>query len=110
MRNKILKIFTDILELDPNNITEINETFTNVFEIHYNDTIYTITNKEGVASIIDKYRRASIKDAQENIPMRFQRFFNFRHYADDIWQSIYDIYENVDEILYEGEPFYICSL
>lgn len=110
MRNKIVKIFVDILELDPKDIVEINEIFINVFEIHYKDSIYIIMNKDGEAHMIDEYRRASVSYVETKIPIEFQRYFNFGLYAEDTWQSVYDIYENVDEVLYEEETFYICLL
>lgn len=107
---KILKITADILKLDPKDIIEINEIFINVFEVRCKDVTYIIMDEEGEAHMIDEYRRASVSYVETKIPIEFQRYFNFGYYAEDTWQSVYDIYEDIDEIEYEGETFYICSL
>lgn len=46
-----------------------------------------------------------------DIPEVYHDFFEFNDFADYSWQTIYDVYENVDEIVDEsGKRYYICSI
>lgn len=107
---KVIRVLEKSYGLDSGKVTEISEIFQNVFEVHYGDIIYIIMNEDGAKHIVDEYRRSSVRDAESRIPIELQRYFNFGQYAEDVWQSIYDIYETVDEVEYNYETFYICSL
>ena len=110
MTLKVIRMLEESFGLDSAKVTKITEIFQNVFEVCYGDEIYVVMNKDGADQIVDEYRRASIRDAEEHIPLQFQRYFNFGQYAEDTWQSVYDIYDDVDEVEFGNEDFYICSL
>ena len=72
---------------------------------------FVVCDDEGEEGILREYRQASIEAAMRDIPEVYHDFFEFNDFADYSWQTIYDVYENVDEIVDEsGKRYYICSI
>lgn len=82
-----------------------------VSEFVVNDKdLFIVYDEEGEQDLLNRYREASISAAMEDIPEIYHNYVEFNAFAEDAWQSIYDIYEVVDEVTFEGNTYYICSV
>lgn len=73
--------------------------------------LFIVCDEEGEEAILREYRAASIEAAKQDIPEVYHDFFEFNDFADYSWQTIYDVYEKVDEVYDKtGKKYFICSV
>lgn len=73
--------------------------------------LFVVCDEDGEEELLREYRNTSIEAAKLDIPEVYHDFFEFTEFADYNWQSIYDIYEKVDEVYDKtGKKYFICSV
>lgn len=107
LEEKFKKILCDFYCLD--NVDSSEKWHDHAYQFQVGQTLYLVCDEEGEEEVLFDYRRCSIYAAQEDIPLMYHDFFDFNEYADYTWQTIYDVYENVNEIIIDGTKYYICS-
>lgn len=90
----------------------IEEIYPGAWEFSFeNGPIFIVCNEEGKENILKAYREASKQGALIDIPSIYHPFFRFTDFVKYVWTSLYDIYDDVDEVLDDNQNvWHICSL
>ena len=108
LNEKFKKLLCDFYCI--NDVDGEEEWHEHAYQYKVGNQIYLVCDEDGEEEILRDYRQCSIYAAQEDIPKIYWDFFDFNEYADYNWQTIYDVYEIVNEVIVEDQKYYICSL
>lgn len=77
-------------------------------EFQFGDTTFLVLDQDAADKMVQSYRDAAIDAAYNDISRCYQLYFDFNGFAEDSFQSVYDIYDEVFEMVKNDKTYYIC--